>query len=396
MEQIFTYKNQKKLRWGYTTGTCAAAASLAAVLMLLGKREIERVSLTTPKGICLELEIEDIRMENGSASCAVRKDGGDDPDVTHGMLVYSRASYGGTRTDRKVQEGYFFEGEDVSIELTAGEGVGIVTKPGLSCPPGKPAVNPVPRSMIFQQAERACREYGFHGKLDICISVPQGRERAEKTFNPRLGISGGISILGTSGMVEPMSEKALLETIGLELHQKRLAGCDRLILTPGNYGTAFLRDHLGIELDQAVKCSNFIGDTLDMAVEEKLNKVLLVGHGGKLIKLAAGVMNTHSATADGRMEVLGAWGGALGASPDQILRILEAVTVDQAFLILDEKPGLLEKVMSRVMKQTEYHLKRRAGAALQAECIIFTNERGILGMTSGAEALLREFETGRV
>ena len=201
-----------------------------------------------------------------------------------------------------------FEREGVRIELMAGEGVGVVTKPGLNCPVGKPAINPVPRSMIFHQAERACRESGFQGCIKLSVSVPGGKEQAEKTFNPRLGILGGISILGTSGMVEPMSERALLETIGLELRQKRLAGCERLILTPGNYGTAFLRDHLGIELDQAVKCSNFIGDTLDLAVQEKLCQVLLVGHGGKLIKLAAGVMNTHSSAADGRMEVLGAWG----------------------------------------------------------------------------------------
>ena len=324
MEQIFTYRNQKKLRWGYTTGTCAAAASLAAVLMLLGRKETELVSLTTPKGVRLELEIEDIQMGENWVSCAVRKDGGDDPDVTNGMLVYSRAEYGTGSAEGEPENGYVFEREGVRIELMAGEGVGVVTKPGLNCPVGKPAINPVPRSMIFHQAERACRESGFQGCIKLSVSVPGGKEQAEKTFNPRLGILGGISILGTSGMVEPMSERALLETIGLELRQKRLAGCERLILTPGNYGTAFLRDHLGIELDQAVKCSNFIGDTLDLAVQEKLRQVLLVGHGGKLIKLAAGVMNTHSSAADGRMEVLGAWGGALGASSERICRILEA------------------------------------------------------------------------
>lgn len=393
MEQIFTYRNQKKLRWGYTTGTCAAAASLAAVLMLLGRKETELVSLTTPKGVRLELEIEDIQMGENWVSCAVCKDGGDDPDVTNGMLVYSHAEYGTGSAEGEPENGYVFEREGVRIELMAGEGVGVVTKPGLNCPVGKPAINPVPRSMIFHQAERACRESGFQGCIKLSVSVPGGKEQAEKTFNPRLGILGGISILGTSGMVEPMSERALLETIGLELRQKRLAGCERLILTPGNYGTAFLRDHLGIELDQAVKCSNFIGDTLDLAVQEKLRQVLLVGHGGKLIKLAAGVMNTHSSAADGRMEVLGAWGGALGASSERICRILEAVTVEQALFILDETPGLLEAVMSRVMERVEFHLKKRAGERLQAECIIFTNERGILGMTSGAEALLKEFET---
>ena len=176
MEQIFTYRNQKKLRWGYTTGTCAAAASLAAVLMLLGRKETELVSLTTPKGVRLELEIEDIQMGENWVSCAVRKDGGDDPDVTNGMLVYSRAEYGTGSAEGEPENGYVFEREGVRIELMAGEGVGVVTKPGLNCPVGKPAINPVPRSMIFHQAERACRESGFQGCIKLSVSVPGGKE----------------------------------------------------------------------------------------------------------------------------------------------------------------------------------------------------------------------------
>lgn len=393
MKEMFAYKNQKKLRWGYTTGTCAAAASLAAALMLLGKKRIVQVRLTVPKGIELELEIEDIQAGNGWVSCAVRKDGGNDPDATHGLLVYSTVGYAKMEKERMEPEcGYTYEGDGLYLKLTAADGVGMVTKPGLSCPAGKPAINPVPRSMIFGEVEKACQKYGFHGTLGICISVPQGKETAKRTFNPRMGILGGISILGTSGMVEPMSEKALLETIRLEMHQKHLAGNRRLILTPGNYGEAFLRSQLNIDLEQAVKCSNFIGDTLDMAAQEGMKELLLVGHGGKLVKLAAGVMNTHSSAADGRMEVLAAWGAALGASREQVIKILEAVTVDQGLLILEQQTGLREAVMEQVMKRAWEHLKKRAGEKLKIECIMFTNERGILGETPGARVCLERFQ----
>ena len=232
---------------------------------------MEETALQTPKGILLHLLIEEGRIERGPdgspvrASCAVRKDGGDDPDATNGILICAAV-------ERRPEEG---------IHIDGGTGVGRVTKPGLNQPAGNAAINDTPRRMIREAVEEICEMHGYGGGMSVVISIPEGEEIAGRTFNPRLGILGGISILGTSGMVEPMSERALLETIGLELRQKRLAGCERLILTPGNYGTAFLRDHLGIELDQAVKCSNFIGDTLDLAVQEKLRQVLLVGHGGK-------------------------------------------------------------------------------------------------------------------
>lgn len=227
-----------------------------------------------------------IHFTKEQAVCAVRKDSGDDPDVTNGIAIYSRVSF---RDDKPETEGYIWENEVIRLHLTAGEGVGIVTKPGLACEVGKPAINPVPREMIFTHVERACRQYGFQGSLHIEIFIPQGIEISKKTFNPRMGIKGGISLLGTSGMVEPMSEKALTDTIQLELHQKHVAGLKSMILTPGNYGESFLRDELNVNLDYAVKCSNFIGDSLDMAVQENIEEVLLVGHGGKLINLQPSV-----------------------------------------------------------------------------------------------------------
>lgn len=386
MEEMYVYKNQKKLRWGYTTGTCGTAASMAAALMLLGQKRVGQVKVSTPKGLDLDLEIEEIRFTKEQAVCAVRKDSGDDPDVTNGIAIYSRVSF---RDDKPETEGYIWENEVIRLHLTAGEGVGIVTKPGLACEVGKPAINPVPREMIFTHVERACRQYGFQGSLHIEIFIPQGIEISKKTFNPRMGIKGGISLLGTSGMVEPMSEKALTDTIQLELHQKHVAGLKSMILTPGNYGESFLRDELNVNLDYAVKCSNFIGDSLDMAVQENIEEVLLVGHGGKLIKLAAGVMNTHSSVADGRMETLAAWGGARGAGPELIREILESVTVDQGLKLLETVPGLREKVMEQVVRRAWEHLTLRAGESMKVECILFTNERGILGMSPGAMDMLK-------
>ena len=393
MGDSYIYKNQKKLRWGDTTGTGAAAASLAAAVMLLGRNRTGQVSVETPKGIRLDLEVEDISMERRSVSCGVRKDAGDDPDVTDGLVVYSRVSFDWEENAADDVEnhagGYYeYKNDEICLRLTGGVGVGRVTKEGLSCEVGKAAINPVPRQMIFRQVEDICARYRYRGMLWIEISVPGALEVSGRTFNSKLGILGGISILGTSGMVEPMSETALLETIRLELRQKVLAGHSRLVVTPGNYGEAFLRDHLKIGLGQAVKCSNFIGNTIDMAVEEGAEGILLVGHGGKLIKLAAGIMNTHSSVADGRMEVLAAYGAACGADACLVNRLLKAITVDEGLRLLETREGLRNQVMDLVMERVDEHLKRRAAGRLEIEAVVFTNERGILGITRGAARLL--------
>ena len=393
MGDSYIYKNQKKLRWGYTTGTCAAAASLAAAVMLLQGRRMEQVSLTTPKGIRLDLEVEEMDIRENCVCCGVRKDAGDDPDVTDGLMVYSQVRLpdadGG---DAGCAGGnYVYEKDGLRLYLFGGVGVGRVTQCGLSCEVGKAAINPVPRKMIFEQVAGVCRESGFKGVLSIEIRVPGAFEVAHRTFNSRLGIRGGISILGTSGIVEPMSETALLDTIRLELRQRIRKGEKNLLVTPGNYGESFVGNVLGLGLGQAVKCSNFIGSTIDMAVEEGAESILLIGHGGKLIKLAAGIMNTHSSWADGRMEILAAHGAACGAKRELVEQILEAVTVDEGLRLLETEDGLREQVMKRVMGRLEQHVKRRAGEGLRAEAIVFTNERGILGATTGADDLLMYF-----
>ena len=393
MADSYIYKNQKKLRWGYTTGTCAAAASLAAAVMLLQGRRMEQVSLTTPKGVRLDLEVEEMDTGENRVSCGVRKDAGDDPDVTDGLMVYSQVRLPDADSVDVSGAGgdYVYEKDGLRLNLSGGVGVGRVTQCGLSCEVGKAAINPVPRQMIFEQVVGVCRESGFKGVLSIEIRVPGAFKVADKTFNSRLGIQGGISILGTSGMVEPMSETALLDTIRLELRQRIRKGEKNLLVTPGNYGENFVGNVLGLGLGQAVKCSNFIGSTIDMAVEEGAESILLIGHGGKLIKLAAGIMNTHSSWADGRMEILAAHGAACGAKRELVEQILEAVTVDEGLRLLETEDGLREQVMKRVMGRLEQHMKRRAGERLRAEAIVFTNERGILGATTGADDLLMFF-----
>lgn len=393
MGDSYIYKNQKKLRWGYTTGTCAAAASLAAAVMLLQGRRMEQVSLTTPKGVRLDLEVEEMEPGENRVSCGVRKDAGDDSDVTDGLMVYSQVRLPDADSGDVSGAGgdYVYEKDGLRLNLSGGVGVGRVTQCGLSCEVGKAAINPVPRQMIFEQVAGVCRESGFKGVLSIEIRVPGAFKVADKTFNSRLGIQGGISILGTSGMVEPMSETALLDTIRLELRQRIRKGEKNLLVTPGNYGENFVGNVLGLGLGQAVKCSNFIGSTIDMAVEEGAESILLIGHGGKLIKLAAGIMNTHSSWADGRMEILAAHGAACGAKRELVEQILEAVTVDEGLRLLETEDGLREQVMKRVMGRLEQHVKRRAGERLRAEAIVFTNERGILGATTGADDLLMFF-----
>ena len=303
MGDSYIYKNQKKLRWGYTTGTCAAAASLAAAVMLLQGRRMEQVSLTTPKGVRLDLEVEEMDIRENCVCCGVRKDAGDDPDVTNGTKVFARvrqADKSEFETLCRTGAGYYLE-EYPQLYLNGGQGIGMVTKPGLSCPVGHYAVNPVPRSMILGAVADVVQTAAFEEYLIVTIWIPEGEQLALQTFNPKLGIQGGISVLGTTGIVKPMSEEALLETIRLEIHMKAVNGAKELLMAPGNYGEEFLKKELGVPMGSAVLCSNFVKEAVLMAEMEGFRKLLFVGHIGKLIKVSAGVENTHSRYGDGRM-----------------------------------------------------------------------------------------------
>ena len=375
MEQ-FVYKNHKKLRYGYTTGSCAAAASKAAAAMLLSGKEISYVELHTPKGIDLRLEVLDISREDNAVSCAIQKDGGDDPDVTNGILIYAKVS----------RE----PADEAQIIIDGGIGVGRVTKPGLEQPVGAAAINKVPRQMIRENLEAVCEQYHYHGKLSVVISIPSGVELAAKTFNPRLGIVGGISVLGTSGIVEPMSEQALIDTIRVEMRQKLANGMEYLLVVPGNYGIDFLDQYgHGLQFEDAVKCSNFVGEALDAAVEFGAKGVLLVGHIGKFVKLAGGIMNTHSHNADARMELLTVHAALLGAPVELLQKMMECVTTDDALKYLKEA-DLMEPVMDRIMEKMEFYVNQRAQHQLELGVITFSNVFGILGQTKNVPDLVKK------
>ncbi|MBQ9444461.1 MAG: cobalamin biosynthesis protein CbiD [Lachnospiraceae bacterium] len=418
---------QKKLREGYTTGSCAAAASKAAAYMLLTGEKIESVDITVPRGDVFKADLEGVMLTESKAVCAVRKDGGDDPDITTGMLIYATVSFrerdgddpsegDRQRRDASVDRDETEPGWDASsdpgeteprrdassdrVRIIGGEGIGRVTKPGLDQPVGEWAINSVPRKMIKEAVLDACETAGYEGCLDIVISAPGGEEIGRKTFNPRLGIEGGISIIGTTGIVEPMSEKALKDAIYLELKQRRAAGYTGVVISPGNYGRKFLMETYGYDIDKAVKCSNYIGDTLDMCGELGYRDVILAGHTGKLVKVASGIMNTHSHEADGRMEAIAAAGIRAGLPGEILNRILDSVSTAEALEIIrkyDEKtPGknALKSVMSTIIERVKSVLDRKADGRFDVEVTIYCGENALVSesahMKNMLERIMRE------
>lgn len=375
---------QKTLRKGYTTGTCAQAAAKAAAQVLLNVREPDRirsVEVRLPKGESLEIPVFEIRKEKDRAFCSVRKDSGDDPDITDGALVCANIS-----------KCCLVESPEKNIVIEGGRGIGRVTKAGLDQPVGAAAINSVPRQMILQEIRSVCEEAEYTEGICVEISIPGGEELAKKTFNPRLGVEGGLSVLGTSGIVEPMSEQALLDTIFLELKVKMAEnkkGVPYVILTPGNYGLEFLEKEYGIRDTETVKCSNYIGESLDMAGELNCTGVILAGHIGKLIKLSGGIMNTHSHCADCRMELLAAAALRAGMRAEKALNILSCRTTDEALGVCTA--GERKAVMSQVMKKIEEYLSYRTDS-MRISVIVFSKVYGILGKTPNADAMICQWK----
>ena len=363
------------MRYGFTTGSCAAAAAKAAAYMLLSGRQKNTITIETPKGIPYTADVLEITRGEKAVQCAVRKDGGDDPDITSGALIYAEVSL----TDHTRMQA-----TDTRIHIDGGIGVGRVTKPRLDQPVGNAAINHVPREMIAKEVLEVCDLMDYKGNLQVIISVPEGKAIAKQTFNPRLGIVGGISILGTSGIVEPMSNQALLDTIRVELNQRRAEGFDYIAVAPGNYGLDFMKKAYGYDLDKSVKCSNFIGVTIDMAVECGFTRMLLTGHIGKLIKVAGGIMNTHSKEADCRMELLSAFAIHEGAGADVAAKILDCVATEDAVRLLREA-GKQQEVMDYAMERIMFYLNKRAGGRMQIDCIMYDNTFGELAKSKEAD-----------
>ena len=370
----------KRMRYGYTTGTCAAAAARAAAAILLDSAgepgEARFVEISTPSGRSFRLCPEDISRADGAVSCAIRKDAGDDPDITDGVLVYARVEKSA--------------GSEITIE--GGRGVGRVTKAGLDAPPGAAAINRTPLGMIRENLESIRERYGYKGGLKVSISIPGGEDLARRTFNPDLGIVGGLSILGTSGIVEPMSDDGFTGAIQAELRVLRAEGEYKALITPGNYGKNFLAARGGELNGNPVKCGNYIGDALDIAVDMGFRYLLLAGHIGKLIKLAVGNFNTHSKYGDPRMEIFAAHAGLAGGSGELITRIMDCATTEPVIGLLREA-DLWEGVRKSIFGAIQKKLDRRCGEKLTAGAVLFSSQWGFLGCTVRGEDLLSRWKT---
>ena len=478
----YVYAGTRRLRCGYTTGSCAAMAAQAACRMLLGEPAPARVALTTPNGVRVEADVLDAaRAEDGTwARCAIRKDGGDDVDATDGLLIYAEVRFadgdagavgdtpamrcvpldtsasgiGGEKVVAHIGSPRFstsstalspvdasgsasgpdakllrnFLSSDASsavgvpLVIRGGEGVGRVTRPGLEQPVGEAAINSVPRAMIAEQVGAVLKAHGVRllsgasegsasdatcstdhvvparpvplRTLVVTISVPGGERVAARTFNPQLGIEGGISILGTTGIVEPRSVAALVDSIELEMRQHAAEGAHDLVLVPGNYGRDFVAAHLPQLADvPLVSCSNYLGDALDFAARHGFGRVLLVGHIGKLAKVAAGVMNTHSRVADCRCEAICAHAALAGADRETARRLMDCATTEACLDVLDEV-GLLTRAMASLTVAIADHVERRAAGAYEAAVILFSQVRGELARSTNADELIGQMKVG--
>ena len=368
---------QKLLRCGYTTGTCAALGAAGAARLLLTGRAPETVGLRTPKGLVVEVAPQRCRLTAQGAECAIVKDGGDDIDATTGLPVVAEVS--------------LLPDAPGTVTIDGGHGVGRVTKPGLDQPVGAAAINHVPRRMITEALTKEAQAAGYTGGFAVVICIDGGEEAARRTFNPHIGVEGGLSVLGTSGIVEPMSQQAILDTLQLEIHQAALRS-RRLILAPGNYGLDYLAQNMPELADiPIVKISNFVGDALDMAAAEHFEEVLLVGHVGKLVKLAGGIMNTHSRQADCRTELFCTHAALCGAPQSVCRALMDAATTDACLVILDEA-GLRAAVLESLLEAVQLHLDRRAAGALAVGAVLFSNQSGPLGQTKTADALLKKWK----
>ena len=400
----FVYIDGKKYRRGYTTGSCATAVSKAAVYMLLTNEKIDTVNIDTPKGIYLSIPVVSSEIKKNEDTgeiysiCSVEKDGGDDIDATNGIEIFAKATWVYEDEIDKSEKNFSFEGDGFCV--FSGDGVGIITKKGLSVEPGRPAINPVPQKMIAKEVESILKASGENvlndkNSLDnrkkvikITIFIPKGEEVANKTFNPRLGIVGGISIIGTSGIVEPMSDDGWKKSLSIELNMKKELGMDKIILVPGNHGESFISDRIG-ENSSVVRTSNFLGYMLMEAKRMGFKKILLAGHIGKFIKLSAGIFNTHSKVADARNEILIANLALMGASTELVRKIDSCLTTEEATDIVYENGfgEVFDIICEKCKKRAEMHVDYE----IEIEVFIFKMDKTVLGKSKNAEEMLESF-----
>jgi cobalt-precorrin-5B (C1)-methyltransferase len=371
---LYVNNGNKRLRCGYTTGSCATLASKAGARMLMENTVVSMEEIITPKGIPVRVDIIGAIL-NKSAKCAVKKDAGDDYDITDGILIYSTVTLK----------------DDVGVTIIGGEGVGVVTQRGLDQPVGAAAINSTPRRMITDELRKIAEEYKYKGGFHVVIEVPQGLEAAKKTFNKKLGIEGGISIIGTTGIVEPQSLQALIDTIEVEMKVLSSNGRKSIIATPGNYGKDFIEKYPKLSSKPVISYSNFVGEMLDFGSSMAFDEILIVTHLGKGIKLAGGIMNTHSRYADARAEIFAAYTALEGGSRELIKEIMDAKTTDACVeLLLNE--GLLQGTIDGIINSAQSHLEYRVAGKYSIGVIVYSNIYGLLGMSESAKNIIDGWE----
>ncbi|QLL69170.1 cobalt-precorrin-5B (C(1))-methyltransferase CbiD [Lactobacillus sp. 3B(2020)] len=373
-DENFVYYNGRKLRKGFTTGTTATAATVAALRTVLNQEPQSTVTVKAANGKVAIFDVEQTDFDKQSASCGIRKDGGDDQDATHGTLIFA------TVTLRK----------DNKITLDGGKGVGRVTKEGLANKPGMPAINPTPWRVI---TEAARKELGDDRGADIVISVPEGERIAKLTYNPKLGIVGGISILGTSGVVTPMSEESWKHSISIEMNIHRKRGDDTLVLVPGNYGEDFAKENLKVPGEKIVQMSNFVGYVLHEVQRLGFKKLLIVGDLGKMIKVSGGIFSTHSKDADARAEIMVANLALLGNVPTEFLReIYGSLTTISMIKKIDEAgyQAVYQLIVDKIKLRAEKLLAHRE-PRVEIDAVIFSRESGFLAATKPVAELQKEW-----
>ncbi|EQK46255.1 cobalamin biosynthesis protein CbiD [[Clostridium] bifermentans ATCC 638] len=370
----YVYIDGKKYKRGYTTGSCATGAAKAATYMILTKETLETVNIDTPKGIPLNLKVENVDINNDFAQCSIQKDGGDDIDATHKMHIYAKAE--------------LIDSNEIIID--GGIGIGRVTKKGLGIEIGKAAINKTPISMIQSEVRKVI---GDTKGVKITIFAPEGETIAKKTFNPRLGIVGGISIIGTTGIVEPMSDEGWKKSLSIELEMKKAQGMDKVILVPGNHGEMFIKESLGIDSKYIVRTSNFIGYMLKEAQRIGFKKILMAGHLGKYVKIAGGIFNTHSKVADARNEILIANLALMNAPFELINKVNECLTTEEFIEILEDDKYKKYKEIYNILSEK---CKKRIDIymnddEIDIDVMIFSMEKKLLGESKKAGDLKEVF-----
>lgn len=404
----YVYIDGKKYRRGYTTGSCATGASKAAVYMLITKNRINTINIDTPKGIPLLLKVDNINISDTFVECSIKKDGGDDIDATHTMDIYARAEIVAKNDKNK---GYLTlkDIDNLStnseckselykfIRVYGGTGIGVVTKKGLSVDVGKPAINPTPLKMINHEIRKLIGDnfesiLGNDKVLKITIFAPQGETVAKKTFNPRLGIVGGISIIGTTGIVEPMSDEGWKKSLSIELQMKKEQGLDKIILVPGNHGEQFIREKLNLDIKYVVRVSNFIGYMIKEAQRIGYKKILMAGHIGKFIKVSAGIFNTHSKVADARSEILVANLALMGARYEFLNKINQCITTEEAVeLINNSEYREVYNILSNKCRERVKQYLNEDSDDIDVEVIIFSMDKSLLGKSDNTDDLVEVF-----